>query len=86
MDTGGGKGPGEHFSSFLIENVIRRNTKQRAIAEEAIYAKYDLRRKIYPNIKFTNNKKFNEEIGIKEVAFITEKTKDICNILGTTET
>ena len=45
--------------------------------EEAIYAKYDLRRKLYPSIKFTNNKKFNAEISGNDVDFITEKTKEI---------
>ena len=75
---------GVSIEDKVIESVIKRNTKQRAIMEEAIYAKYDLRRKLYPSIKFTNNKKFNAEISGNDVDFITEKTKEICNILGTT--
>ncbi len=65
-----------------IEKIIKANNKQIAIEEEAIYAKYDMRRKLYPQIKFTNNKRYNYEIDIEEINFITEETREICNLLG----
>ena len=66
----------------MKKNILKANNKQVAIEEEAIYAKYDLRRKLYPQIKFTNNNRYDYEIDVDEINFITEETREICNLLG----
>lgn len=66
----------------IIEKIINYNNKENAIKDEILYTKYDLRKKLNPNIKFINNEKFNNEIDKTDIRYIKDETKEISNILG----